>query len=748
MKSSIGNIFAGRSIYALLISALVIVTAFGQSNLVVIGAPTLNGSGTFNIKGNITNTAPVTFTGTVAVTMSGTAAQTIGSAGNGLITFNTLNANTTGGTPTTTMNVAVDVNTGLSVAATSTLVVGANSLTISGASTLNGGTGLTTVAGSPVIYDQLGTTQAILGGITYNGALTLSNTSTKTLGGDATVVGAFTHSAGSGTLTLNNNLTISSATPSFATIADVATGKTLTLSGTGAKSITTVTTTTGTGAISNTGVTGLLTIGTLSANNGTISGGAGTGGLTISNLNGNAGTISGGNGPVTFTNAATNTGAITGGAGLITFSNTLAHSTGTITAGSGGVAFNGIVTTTGGSIASSAVGNLLSFNANLTNTSGTIDLTATGAAKFTGSVANTAGLNFAATSNVTYDGASGQTIANVNYGNLTLKTGTKTWTLTAGRTINGNLDVQAGGATTVNGSFDLTVLGNITLANNLTKSANAVLFTQIGSSVSGTGFEIVGSVTRTHTFTAATPYTFNNASMIVTPTVAGLTSLTIQSSPGTNPNGYLLGNSVNRQYHVSYAGAGFTATMQLAYLAAEYTGSNASKLKDFNVSIAKANKIAGTYTPGGPTNGFMYVSLPGITTASFASGNEIGIDDRFNSFISILTGNWNTSTTWSASDPSLPSISDDVSIIGTHNVTIPDAYIANALSVTIDGTTANTLTVGSGAALSTLNVGAGGLANNATLGVLTVNTNAVVNITGGNLAAGGNITNNGTVTVQ
>jgi len=96
----------------------------------------------------------------------------------------------------------------------------------------------------------------------------------------------------------------------------------------------------------------------------------------------------------------------------------------------------------------------------------------------------------------------------------------------------------------------------------------------------------------------------------------------------------------------------------------------------------------------------------------------------------------------------LPTGSDDVSIIGTHAVTIPDAYIASALSVTIDGTTANTLTVGNGVALSTLNVGAGGLTNNATLGVLTVKANAVVNITGGNLATGGTITNDGTVTVQ
>jgi hypothetical protein len=723
MKSSLGKTFAGRSIFALLISALVTIAAFGQSNLVITGAPTLGGTGTYNIKGNITNTVAIAITPTV--TMNGTTAgQTIGTTG--AITFTTLNVNTTGATPTTTMNVAVDVNTGLSVAAASTFVVGANQLNISQNSTLNGTGTLSTVAGSTVVYDQAGTSQAVLGGFTYNGALTLSGTSTKTLGGDITAAGAFSHSGGN--LTLNNNLTISSTAPSFATIADISTTKALTLSGTGAKSITTVTTTTGTGAISNTGASGLLTIGTLSGNNGSISGGAGG---------------------VTFTNAATNAGTITGGAGAVTFSSTLAHSAGTITAGSGGVVFNGVVTTTGGSIASSAVGNLLSFNQNLTNTSGTIDLTLTGAAKFSGlTAANTAGLNFAATSNVTYDGASGQTIADVSYGNLTMKTGTKTWTLGAIRTINGTLDIQAGAATTVNGNFNLTVLGNITLANNLTKSLAAVLFTNIGSSVSGTGFEIIGSVTRTHTFTAATPYTFNNASMIMTPTVVGtLSSYTINSLPSTVPTGYVAGNSVNRKYTESYIGT-FTATLQLAYLAAEYTGSNASNLKDFQNGIAKANKLGGTYTRGGPTNGFMYVSLPGLTDVILHTGQELGIDDRFNMFNSIASTSWALTTTWDAG--AIPSINDDVFIINTHAVTILDGTTANALSVTIDGTTANTLTVGGGAT-GILNVGAGGLTNGSlgnTLGVLTVSTNAIVNIASSNLSTYGSITNNGVINVQ
>jgi hypothetical protein len=124
---------------------------------------------------------------------------------------------------------------------------------------------------------------------------------------------------------------------------------------------------------------------------------------------------------------------------------------------------------------------------------------------------------------------------------------------------------------------------------------------------------------------------------------------------------------------------------------------------------------------------------------------ELGIDDRYNVFNSIASTSWILTTTWDAG--AVPSATDDINITGTHAVTIPDGQTANALSVTIDGTTANSLTVGAGTS-GILNVGTGGLTNNATLGVLTVSTGANVNITGGNLATGGNITNNGTVTVQ
>jgi hypothetical protein len=337
----------------------------------------------------------------------------------------------------------------------------------------------------------------------------------------------------------------------------------------------------------------------------------------------------------------------------------------------------------------------------------------------------------------------------VNYGNLVLTSGTKAWTLTAARTVSNNLDVQAASATTVNGAFDLNVGGQVTLASTLTKTVagNPVSFANAASTVSGTS-EIVGSVRRTHAFVAATPYTFNNAATIVTPSVAAaLTSFTISSLPATSPTNYLAGNSVNRKYSSTYTGT-FTADVQLGYAASEYTGSLQTRLKFFQGGIAKANKIGGTYTPG-TSGSFSYVKLAALASTNLTSGLELGIDDRYNMFISKAIANWDVATTWDAL--AIPGASDDVEIADAFAVTIPAGYAAVAQSVAIDEpagaavTGGLTLTGGT----NSLTVGAGGIQNNNTKGAgLNVGAGSNVVINGSNLTNNGKITNAGTITVQ
>jgi hypothetical protein len=417
-------------------------------------------------------------------------------------------------------------------------------------------------------------------------------------------------------------------------------------------------------------------------------------------------------------------------------------SSGTITGGSGLATFNGLLTKTGTGNLTSGSGNL-SILAGLTNTAGNITLSGHSMTISGGPFAYTAGtLSFDAASTVIY-GSGATTIVDVPYGNLTLNGDPKTWSLTAARTVSGTLTLGSGAATTVGNAFDLNVGGNISLASNLTKSASAVVFASASSAVTGNDYEIIGSVTRTHTFTASTPYTFNNASMIVTPTaVTNLTSFTINSQPSTAPTGYLAGNSVNRTYTKSFTGTGFTATVQLAYLASEFTGT-VGKLKDFQNGIAKANKLGGTYTRA-TANGFSYVSLPGLTNSTLTSGTQLALDDRYNMFISQAIADWNAATTWDMN--SVPGASDDVEIAPTFAVTISTAAAA-ANSVLIDNGATGGLTLSGAGALA---VGAGGIQNDNILGAgLNVSTGSnTVTITGGNLTNNGKITNAGTITVQ
>jgi fibronectin-binding autotransporter adhesin len=713
-----------RGLTVILLSAVMLTSLFSQ-HVVIQSNGTFTGSGTYTIKGNITNAgvaAATTIPGTVTMG-STTALQTIGTGGNGAINFATLNINTSFGTKTTTAAVSTAVSTALSVAALSVFDIGATTLTLSGTSTLNG-TGSLNVsnASSTVVYNQTGTSQTVLG-LAYAGALTLSGSSTKNLSATASVAGAFSHA--NGALTVDQDLTVSYATPTFATVADVANTKTLTLSGTGAKSITTVTTTTGSGTIANTGASGLLTIGTLTDNNGSLTGGAG--GLT-------------------FTNAATNHGTITGGSGAVTFSNTLAMSGGTLTAGAGTAVFNGTVTQTAGSMASAALANLLKFSGNYSNAGGgTLDLTSTGAAEFDGTV--TAGtFNLAGGSTVTYGGAA-QAIADRDYaGNMIFTGGTKTWTLGAARTIGGNLTLNGSSATTVSGAFALNVSGNVALSSNLTV-ANAVIFANTTSAVSGTN-EIVGTVTRTHSLGAAA-YTFNNASTTVqaTATPANLTSFSLTSNPSVNPTGYLAGHTVNRKITESYVNTGaFTVDVKLAYLGGEVGGATEARLRDFSAPPIKTSLLSGTYTRVAAGGGFGTIDLPGILSTALASGSELAMDDRFYQFNSIAATAWGIGSTWDQGGL-IPTAFDDVVITTGFGVSIPAATAAVANSVQIDAGASGGLTLAA-SGTATLAVGAGGILNNNTNTGLTLGAGSAVTVTGGNLVNNGAISNAGSITVQ
>jgi hypothetical protein len=107
-------------------------------------------------------------------------------------------------------------------------------------------------------------------------------------------------------------------------------------------------------------------------------------------------------------------------------------------------------------------------------------------------------------------------------------------------------------------------------------------------------FDTTSSVTY-GTSAITIPYTFNNASMTVTPiVVTNLNSITINSQHSINTTCTLVYNSVNPKYPSSFDGAELTAVFQLTYVAAEYSG-----------TVAKSKDLQdGTYTCNDNGNGF------------------------------------------------------------------------------------------------------------------------------------------------
>jgi hypothetical protein len=701
MKNLTNIRILGRGVIAILSLALFATMAMGQIGNLVLNGGTISNDGTLNIKGNINTSGAGGIDSILGIVNLDGAVQQLGVSGANALTFKTLNAI---GTDNKVMNVNVTVTDALSVnnSAAKYLDVVDKILTLGGTSTLTSGSLDVSDVGNTVIYN--GASAQTMLGLTYGGAVTLLSAGAKDLSGAASVAGAFSHTDGA--LTVNHNLTVSSATPAFATIADVTGTSTLELSGTGAKSISAISGITSGSAISNTGASGLL---------------------TVTSLNGNSGDINGGDAGITFENAAINGGNITGGAGPVTFSNTLAQSAGAITAGSGSVGFNGIPTVSGGSIIAGN-GASLDFNTNIAN-SGTISLTGNGSAAFNGDFSSVGTLSFENGSQVTFDGA-GQIIPAATYGNVTLA---------------GSAAKTAAGPITVAGTA-------LTLNNDLAMSASTLQITNPSTVVSGSK-EVVGAVERNHTYAAATDYAFNRAevTMNFASAIATATPITITMKPGVDPSGVSGTKYVKRQYGISsgVALASNNATMKLYYLNTELGSSaNASKLGFYKYSGTTLSKL--TSSSGGYSRN--PVGADAATVALSAVNEGLGIISEIAmqnlGYFTIAGGSWAATGTWGSTLDDVPGTSDDATISSGNAVIVPitatiaNLTIASTGSLAVSGADFNASTIDNSGAVTVA-----ALHTLALTGTFTNQTaGSSIEITGiGTLMA---VTNNGGFTVQ
>ncbi len=275
--------FLQKGLLAFVALVLVAGLAFGQ-DLIVGANASFSGSGTFNVKGKIDNSAKssaTTIGGTV--NLSG-GLQDIGATGGGALTFSTLNPQ---GTDDKTMIVDVTVSSALTVniAVDKFLDVKAKTLNIGGTSTLTAGSLKVSDAGSRVNYTRDDGTAQVALGLTYAGTLGMSGSSAKSLSA-ATSAATLSHTGGG--LTADQDLTVTgTAASAIGTLTNVSANKKL---------------------LKNN--TGTLTIATVSGNAGTID-------LTAAGI-------------VNFTGAVTSGGTIQASAGTLDFDGNVNNTGGTI----------------------------------------------------------------------------------------------------------------------------------------------------------------------------------------------------------------------------------------------------------------------------------------------------------------------------------------------------------------------------------------------------------------------------------
>lgn len=745
METSTNTRRLGRGIICVLALVFVASLAFGQvGNLVVSGSGTFSGSGVINVKGNInTSAASAVVDIPNGVVLNGTTTQDIGVSGQA-ITFASL-SKTAASTATMTADITVTNAFSLS---SGTFAVGTRALRLSGDPT-NSATFDVSNASGRVYYSKTSGNQSTLAG-TYAGSLFLDGAATHNLANDVSVA-TFSHTGGA--LTVNNNLSITGTTSSFATIADVSATKQLTI-GSGEATIAALSNNQGTiSAVANGGrinVTGSavnagslsggaggLTIGTSLTNNlgGTVNNNGGA--LSVGTTTTNDGAIALGAGTAGFTGTVTNqsTGTITGGAGAVTFSGAfVGNGTSTATAGGGGFNFANTVALGGGTLTSSA--GAIDFVDDFSMSTGTLSLTGTGSLTVQKGMTTTGGtVSFASGSTVSYTQAGAQSVYNTTYGNLTIGgSGTKT----------------AAGAINVAGA-------TVTLNNNLEMGANTLQITNAATTVSGSS-EVRGAVERNHTYAAATDYAFNRAEvrMAFASPIGVATPITITMNPNTKPGG-AGANYINRTYGVSSTVnlAANNATVQLYYLDAERIGTiNEAKLglhKYDGATLSKLGSNGGAYTrvDGSPANTIALTlvnqGLTGVT--------EFAITPI--TYATIAAGSWNAAATWGSTSDDIPGATDDAEV--RHTVGMPvlvSQTIAN-LTITADATYSGILNVDN-ANFNATSITSTGNVNVSATRILTVGGAFVVNsgvsstktVTVNGTATLNSVTNNGTFTVD
>jgi len=370
---------------------------------------------------------------------------------------------------------------------------------------------------------------------------------------------------------------------------------------------------------------------------------------------------------------------------------------------------------------------------------------------------------------VSFNGTGTQNVNNITYHHLSLVNGS-TKTAAGAITVNGNLSI--GSSTTFSGSsFTHTLYGHwinggtftpatstITLAgasntyisgattfNVLTvnKSASTTVVTlqnnisvptinmtsgmintgantlTITTTRTGNGI-ILGTITRTHTFSIGVAYAFEGPDNTITfSTVSGVTSVTVNITIG-NIADFPNGGAINRVYNTTIPAGTYTATLRLHYEDAELNGASESTMQLWKYN-GTAWVLSGKTTNSTSSNYVEQVLLSNITNRWTCSDNPSVVKWTGSS-----SSDWNTASNWTpATVPTSTDIAQIGSIAFTNNPTISNA--ASVKSLSFGSTQAATLTITTGGSLTTSGNITGTWSANATHTINAGNQNITVN---------------------
>ena len=671
-------------------------------------------AGNFTMSGSASATAGAAITITGDVTLSGTANFSGSTFANSVAGNWTNNATYTGstgsmtfsgtsktisGTGTNNFNDLIITGAGIIAAATTNIGVSGNfSTSGSGTFTHTCGTGTLTMSGTAKTISGTG---IIFSNLTISGGSTTTAVS-FTICGDFSATGSFAASAGTITMSGTSKSILGAGSKTFFA---------LSVSGT----ITT--------AVSFIMLSDLSVAGSLTGTAGTASF------MGTSNLSGTANLFN-----VTLNGTLLRMGAnsVLGVAGALT-----------LTAGTFDVTTN-IPNTVNFNSSGAQNVNSTTYN-NLTMSNGG-NKTAAGAITVNGDLTIGSGPTFIA-------GAFTHSL----YGNWS-----NSGTLTAGAgTIQllGGTDVSITGATT----FGILTINKSSSSNIVTINSNVTVATinmttgevhtgsntlTISTTRNGSGY-IYGSIKRTNAFSTGVAYAFEGTDNTITfASLSGVTSVTVTVATGTVA-GFPFGGSINRAYTVAVPAGTYNATWRMHYLDAELNGNTESSMKmwGYVTGWADSSKTSNDATAN-------YVEKTGITSLV---GSWTLSDDKNNAvWNGSISSAWETAGNWTATQgsPSLPPGANDQVYFGTAAFTNQPTLTSSATvkSISFGSTQAVNLTLGGGATLTTSGAVDGTWSGNAThsiaVGAQTLNVGGDLSL--GNGAVGNAIDlslSTGTVTV-